>query len=267
MQPQANQGAVGDADVHLVDERRAHVRVGEVVPARRGEGDRRPPELTAQPLIQQEEQVADLISGGDLLADGVRLRDERRAVAAGVVHPHRAVAAGVGPNVDLQREAHPLGEVHRDVRVVDAHLIDRVVITSRVHRARPREDHRPGDRRVAVDEIELQPGVRHHPRVRELVRVHGDQRRRMEHQAALVRHGLRPLVQSELRRQQKITVEVEDVLARQRRLDAERDGGRRAGRLRLAGVEADPGDPVIGAAVRHRHRGRGQNDERPEADS
>ncbi len=267
VQPQAEELPVREPDVHLVHERGTDVRVREVVPARRGDGSRRSPELSAETLVEEEKEIADLVGAGDLLADGVRLRDERRAVAAGVVHAHGAVATGVRAHVHLQREADLLREVHRQVGVVDAHLRDGIVVAGRVQRAGPRQNDRRGDGRVAVDEIELQPGVRHHAGVRELVRVHGNQRRRVQHQAALPRPGARALVQPELRGEKQIAVEVEDVLARQRRLDAERDRRHRAGRLRLAGIEAEPGDPIGGGAVRHRHRRRGEQNHRPEADS
>ena len=106
-------------------------------------------------------------------------------VAPGVVRPHRAVAAGVRADVDRERDADLLGEVQRQVRVVDAELLDRIEEARRVGRARAGDDGRRRHRLVAVDEVELQPRRGHDAGVLEAAQVLGHQRRRVQHQVAL----------------------------------------------------------------------------------
>jgi hypothetical protein len=222
VQAELQELGVGEARVHVVNEGRARVRIGEAVPAGRHEAHRGAGDLPPEPLFDDEFQLAGGKGRGNRLADRIGAGDERRRVPAGVVGAHGTITAGHGTDVHFERDSDRLGQIHRQECVVDAQLVHSIVVTLCVREGPRGHDGGGRHHRIPIGEIELAPWTGDHARVFERPRKLRNDRRGVKDRAALTRRGVRPIVHANLHGHQKISMEVEHQLFRLGGVNAER---------------------------------------------
>jgi hypothetical protein len=235
---------VTEGGVLMADEARPGVGICEIVPASGDDRARRASDLPSEALLQHEARLAHTEPSRDGLADCVGARDEWGGVTTRIERSHRAVAVDRAADLHLERRAKSVREIEAYEGIGDAQLLDRVVDRHRVGQAASGEDHGACELGVAVREVQLNPGLRHHGGILKAPKIFGSEGRAVKHRASLTGCRVLSAVQAQARWNQQVAVEVEDVLSRH---GSHAEGNRRRGASRawFAGGHPEAGKLAV----------------------